>query len=60
MMAERGDITQLLQAWKDGRTEALEQLIPLVYPDLHRLARRHMAGERDDHDHVMDAARHRS
>ena len=23
--------------------------MPLVYPDLHRLARRHMAGERDDH-----------
>jgi len=48
-MAERGDITQLLQAWKDGRTEALEQLIPLVYPDLKRIAYSYLRRERAGH-----------
>ena len=43
------EITQLLQAWSNGEQSALNQLMPLVYDDLHRLARRHMAGERDDH-----------
>jgi RNA polymerase sigma factor (TIGR02999 family) len=48
-MADRGDITQLLQAWKDGRTEALEQLIPLVYPDLKRIAYSYLRRERAGH-----------
>jgi RNA polymerase sigma factor (TIGR02999 family) len=43
------EITMLLQAWGAGDKGALDKLMPLVYPDLHRLARRHMAGERDDH-----------
>ena len=43
------EITQLLHAWGSGEQGALDQLIPLVYDHLHRLARRHMAGERDDH-----------
>ena len=43
------EITQLLHAWSNGEQSALDQLIPLVYDDLHRLAQRHMAGERDDH-----------
>ncbi len=43
------EITTLLQAWGAGDKGALDKLMPLVYPDLHRLARRHMAGERDDH-----------
>ena len=43
------EITTLLQAWGAGDKGALDKLMPLVYRDLHRLARRHMAGERDDH-----------
>lgn len=43
------EITQLLHAWSNGEQSALDQLMPLVYDDLHRLAQRHMAGERDDH-----------
>jgi RNA polymerase sigma factor (TIGR02999 family) len=43
------EITQLLQAWSNGDQSALDQLMPLVYDDLHRLAQRRMAGERDDH-----------
>jgi RNA polymerase sigma factor (TIGR02999 family) len=43
------EVTQLLQAWSDGNEEALEQLVPLVYGELHRLARHYMRGERPGH-----------
>lgn len=43
------ELTQLLRAWSEGDEQALEQLVPLVYADLHRLARRHMAHERAGH-----------
>jgi hypothetical protein len=43
------DVTQLLKAWSNGEQEALEQLIPLVYQELHRLAHRYMGRERDAH-----------
>jgi RNA polymerase sigma factor (TIGR02999 family) len=43
------EVTQLLQAWSDGNAEALDQLTPLVYEELHRLARHYMRGERPDH-----------
>ncbi len=36
---EGGDVTQLLSAWADGDKRALDQLIPLVYTQIHRLAR---------------------
>ena len=36
-----GEITQLLKAWADGNSEAQERLIPLVYHELRRLARRY-------------------
>jgi RNA polymerase sigma factor (TIGR02999 family) len=42
-------VTQLLVAWSNGDQEALEQLIPLVYEELRRLAHRHMRGERPGH-----------
>lgn len=43
------DITQLLIAWNNGDAAALEQLTPLVQAELHRLAKRYMAGERQGH-----------
>jgi RNA polymerase sigma factor (TIGR02999 family) len=43
------DVTQLLKAWSNGEQEALDQLIPLVYHELHRLAHRYMGRERDAH-----------
>jgi RNA polymerase sigma-70 factor (ECF subfamily) len=43
------ELTQLLRAWSDGDEQALERLVPLVYAELHRLARRYMAGERPGH-----------
>src|SRR5215470_10357429 len=39
------DITDLLQAWRGGNQTALEQLIPIVHTELHRLAGRYMANE---------------
>src|SRR6516225_6276480 len=43
------DVTQLLQAWSQGDERALQKLMPLVYDELHRLARRYMEGERPGH-----------
>jgi RNA polymerase sigma factor (TIGR02999 family) len=43
------EITQLLVAWSNGDAAALEQLTPLVHAELHRLAKRYMAGERQGH-----------
>ena len=41
--------TELLRAWSQGDESARERLIPLLYAELHRLARRYMRGERPDH-----------
>ena len=43
------EITQLLAAWRDGNQAALDELYPLVYDELHRLARRYMSKERKGH-----------
>jgi RNA polymerase sigma factor (TIGR02999 family) len=43
------EITQLLAEWRDGKQEALDELYPLVYDELHRLARRYMSRERKGH-----------
>ena len=42
-------MTELLLAWRDGDETALERLAPLVYDELHQIARRCMAGERVGH-----------
>jgi DNA-directed RNA polymerase specialized sigma24 family protein len=41
-----GDITGLLRLWSAGDELAFEQLVPLVYDELHRMALRYLAGER--------------
>ena len=43
------EVTQLLIAWKEGDQSALEQLVPLVHAELHRLARRYLVQERPGH-----------
>lgn len=43
------EITQLLLAWSEGDETAQEKLVPLVYEELRRLAKRYMARERGDH-----------
>jgi RNA polymerase sigma factor (TIGR02999 family) len=44
-----GDITGLLRRWRDGDAHALDELTPLVYDELHRLAAPYMRRERADH-----------
>lgn len=43
------DITLLLRAWSKGDRNALEKLLPLIYKELHRSARRHLARENPNH-----------
>src|SRR5690349_4671209 len=45
----RQEVTQLLGDWSGGDEAALEQLIPLVQPELHRLAHYYMSRERAGH-----------
>jgi RNA polymerase sigma-70 factor (ECF subfamily) len=49
MCADGGDVTLLLRAMKNGDERAAEQLLPLVYKELHRLAKAYMRRERPDH-----------
>ena len=42
-------VTSLLVGWAEGDDAALEELTPLVYGELRRIARRHMAHERASH-----------
>jgi RNA polymerase sigma factor (TIGR02999 family) len=48
-IAPSGQVTHLLLAWGGGDETALEKLTPLVYQELHRLARRYMVHERPGH-----------
>ncbi|MEM1178148.1 MAG: ECF-type sigma factor [Acidobacteriota bacterium] len=45
-----GDVSQLLVAWRRGSDDALEELTPLVYGELRRLAQYYMNGERHRDD----------
>src|SRR5258708_35583687 len=44
-----GDITQLLHKWREGSREAENEIFALVLPNLRRLARYLMKGERKGH-----------
>ena len=44
-----GEVSGLLQAWSRGDQEALKKLTPIVYKELHRLARHYMRGEKSGH-----------
>jgi len=43
------DVSALLRAWRDGDQGALQALTPIVYEQLHRLARQYMRRERSGH-----------
>ena len=43
------DVTQLLVAWRNGDLNARDELMPLVYQELHRLAHQYMSRERPGH-----------
>jgi RNA polymerase sigma factor (TIGR02999 family) len=48
-MAAPEAITELLHRWSQGDDHALDQLVPMVYPDLRRMAAFQMKGERPEH-----------
>ena len=48
-MDARHDVTELLIAWREGDSNALNQLVPLVYDELRRIAHGYLASERPDH-----------
>src|SRR5512132_198889 len=54
MPASPQEITQLLANWSQGDETALDQLVPLVYPELRRLAKRHM--NREDPGHTLQTS----
>jgi RNA polymerase sigma factor (TIGR02999 family) len=43
------DVTQLLKNWRDGNRAALDELAPVVYDELRRLASSYMRRERVNH-----------
>jgi len=43
------DVTEILLRWRNGDQEALDQLMPLVYDELHRLANAYLRRERPGH-----------
>lgn len=49
MSTPPSDVTRLLQEWSDGDTDALSQLLPLVFDDARDMARRALAGEMAQH-----------
>jgi len=48
-MAEPGDVTRLLGELSHGNQGAMDQLLPLVYDELHTIAARYFGRERRDH-----------
>jgi len=48
-MCAPADITQLLAEWSEGNKEALDRLMPLVYDELRRVARRSLVAESSEH-----------
>jgi RNA polymerase sigma factor (TIGR02999 family) len=49
MTTERHTVTQLLKSWSGGDQAALDQLMPMVYKELQRLAHGYLRRERPDH-----------
>jgi RNA polymerase sigma factor (TIGR02999 family) len=49
MKPQLKEVSELLAGWNDGDEAARDELIQLVYAELRRLARRHMARERSGH-----------
>ena|SRR6476620_5884743 len=48
-LSVQGEVTNLLVAWHDGDPEALNRVVPLVYAELTRLARRHLRSQPGEH-----------
>ena len=48
-MASSSQITQLLIEWRNGDRAAFDQLMPLIYRELHRMAKRYMGQQNPGH-----------
>lgn len=48
-MDEMSQITEILLKWSQGNKAALEELIPLVYDNLHKIAQRYLKHENPNH-----------
>ena len=48
-MAQSHKITQMLREWSEGNLEAFEELLPIVYNELHKRAARYLRHERSNH-----------
>jgi RNA polymerase sigma factor (TIGR02999 family) len=46
---EAEKVTELLEKWREGDAGALQELTPLVYDELRRLARQYMKGQSPEH-----------
>ncbi len=46
---DKAAITQLLIAWQDGDSNALDELLPMVYRELKAISRNYIRGERSGH-----------
>ena len=49
MVTTSPNVTQMLLAWGEGNEAARDELIPVVYDQLHRIARNHLRRERPGH-----------
>jgi len=49
MTAPSSDVTELLKLWSQGRTDAIDELLPQVYAELRKLASSYLRRERPDH-----------
>jgi len=43
------EVTELLRKWSDGNEAALDELTPVIYAELHHIAKRYMSRERENH-----------
>src|SRR5467141_965236 len=48
-MSEAHSVTQLLEQWNHGDREALDKLMPLIYEELHKMAKRYMSQQNPGH-----------
>jgi RNA polymerase sigma factor (TIGR02999 family) len=48
-MGNQRQVTELLISWRDGNRQALDELVPLVYNELRRIARSKLRPERSGH-----------
>src|SRR6185369_3280586 len=48
-MSAAHSVTQLLERWNNGELEALDELMPLIYDELRKMAKRYMSHQNPGH-----------